>query len=153
MRGIHFEIPNKYGRQLYDLLGKLPIENWHWRIGGEESYIIEEGTLGRDLFPTVCVLDSHAFLKIISEEDYYLIFTDLKAFPSYASVKEVATYQEFLECDCQFVLLLVDSCYVTIYAKQDDVIRQLHKQAHEKNYKNIEYITDDNDARTRLITF
>ena len=64
--------------------------------------------------------------KEISNDDYYLIFVDLKAFSRTSYVREIATYQEFVESDCQFVLLIVDSSFVTIYAKDQITIKQIY---------------------------
>ncbi|PIC67635.1 hypothetical protein CSV71_10365 [Sporosarcina sp. P21c] len=31
MRGISFEIPNEYGKQLFDILKEVDVSRWHWR--------------------------------------------------------------------------------------------------------------------------
>lgn len=153
MRGISFEIPNKYGKQLVDILQEIDVVSWHWRIGGGEAYIIENNTLGKDLFDSETILSGDAFLERIAENDYYLIFTDLKAFNTVESVIEIETYETFLESDCQFVFLLVDSSYVTIYSKDQSTIRSLYDQALAAKYENVEYITAENNHRSTLIAF
>lgn len=153
MRGVSFEIPNAYGKQLFDIFNGIDITQWTWRIGGGESYIVEDGTLDADLFDPVQVLTGEALLKRISENDYYLIFSDLKAFNVAENVMEIETYETFVESDCQFVLLLVDSSYVSIYAKEQYTIHDLYQRAIAANYENIHYITKEEDARTRLVAF
>lgn len=153
MRGVSFEIPNEYGKQLFDIFKDIDITQWHWRIGGGESYIIEDGTLGKDLFDPVQVLTGEALYKFISEHDYYLIFTDLKAFDHAEDVMEIETYEDFVKSDCQLVLLVVDSSYVTVYAKDPSVIQDLYQRAIAVHYENIHYITHKDDPRTRLIAF
>ncbi|WP_253073866.1 DUF2691 family protein [Sutcliffiella rhizosphaerae] len=49
-------------------------------------------------------------LKALLENNcYYLIFADLKSY-SQGKVTEIHTYEEFLQSECEFVLLIVDSC-------------------------------------------
>ncbi|WP_438311722.1 DUF2691 family protein [Sporosarcina sp. FA9] len=153
MRGVSFEILNKYGKQLFDILIEVEVSCWDWQIGGGEAYVIENGTLGKDLFGTITSLTGRELIKLISENEYYLIFADLKAYKNFESELKIETYEDFLESDCQFVLLLVDSSFVTIYSKSKSTIQSLYNQAVATKYKKVEYITDDNDERTTLIAF
>lgn len=153
IRGISFKIPNGYGKQLLDILKEINVSRWDWQIGGGESYIIENGTLGKDLFGKMTSLTGKEFLKYISKNDYYLIFTDLKAYRNVEFGLKIETYEDFLESDCQFVLLIVDSQYVTIYSKTKSTIYSLHNQAIASKYEQVEYITDENDERTTLMAF
>jgi len=77
MRGVSFEIPNKYGKQLLAVLIGFDFYQWYWRIGGGEGYIIENGTLGKDLIDSMIILSGDEFYKRISENEYYLFFKDL----------------------------------------------------------------------------
>lgn len=153
MRGLSFEIPNAYGKYLFEILDGTNIKGLTWKIGDGESYFIENNTLGNPLFPTTCILDGEGLYKEISKQDSYLIFVDLKGFLKKSDVREIATYQEFVESECQFVLLLVDSSYVTIYSKDQITIKNIFAKAASAGYKNIEYITDENDERITLIAF
>ena len=81
MRGISFEIPNAYGKYLFEILDGINIKGLTWKVGGGESYFIENNTLGNPLFPTNCIINGEGLHKEISREDYYLIFVDLKGFP------------------------------------------------------------------------
>ncbi len=92
MRGISFEIPNAYGKYLCEILDGINIKGLTWKIGGGESYFIENNTLGPRLFSTI-LLTGEELHKEISKEDYYLIFVDLKGFPKKSDVREIATYQ------------------------------------------------------------
>ena len=153
MRGISFEIPNAYGKYLLELLDGLDITEWTWKIGDGESYVIQKDALGEPLFSNDCLLDGDELGRIISMDDYYLIFVDLKAFSKTSSVRDITTYQEFMESDCQFVILIVDCSYVTIYAKDQHTVQHLFLKAIANGYENTEYITDENDERTTLIAF
>ncbi|MEG0385262.1 MAG: DUF2691 family protein [Solibacillus sp.] len=153
IRGITFEIPNEFGKFLFDILKDIDLNGLVWRIGAGESYIIENDTLGNSLFPYTGLLNEDTLYKSISKDNYYLIFVDLKAFPNKSDVKEIATYQEFVESECQFVLLLADSSFVSIYSKDQNIIQQLFTKGVSAGYENIKFITDENDERTTLIAF
>ncbi|GAB6989090.1 hypothetical protein JCM16418A_11400 [Paenibacillus pini] len=81
IRGISFEIPNQYGRFLGDILKPFDTEEYSWRVGGEESYLIVNGTLGEPLFPEeIECMEGKTLKSILEENDYYLIFQDLRNF-------------------------------------------------------------------------
>lgn len=153
MRGLSFEIPNKYGQYLFDILNAFDFKQYVWKTGGEEAYYIENHKLGTPLFPKPHVYTGEAIYKRISKRDYYVIFADLKAFPDPLHVKEITTYEEFLNSRCEFVLLLVDCSYVTIYAKNPEVINAVYAKAIASEYENVAYITDENDSNTTLVAF
>ena len=153
MRGISFEIPNAYGRYLFEILDYIEITEFIWRIGGGEAYYVEKNELDTSLLPTGSIVDGNTLKNIISKKDYYLIFADLKGFTKEEDVREIGTYQEFLGSKCQFVLLVVDSSWIYIYSKDPDIIKQLHSNAVAAKYKNIKYLTDENDTLTTLIAF
>ena len=153
VRGISFEIPNAFGKYLYEILDKIEITEFIWRIGGGEAYYVEANKLDTTLLPSGSIVDGNTLKNIISKKDYYLIFADLKGFTKEEDVREIATYQEFLESKCQFVLLVVDSSWIYIYSKDPDIIKQLHSNAVAGKYENINYLTDENDTLTTLIAF
>lgn len=153
MRGLTFEIPNEYGRHLFNILSEINCKEYIWQTGGEEAYYIENGKLGSSIFPKQYVYQGGAFYNRISKGDQYPIFADLKAFPTAADVQDIATYEEFVKSACVFVLLLVDCSYVTIYAKNEQILKTLYTKAVASNYTAITYITDENDDRTTLTAF
>ncbi|WP_327194801.1 DUF2691 family protein [Paenibacillus alvei] len=154
IRGISFQIPNEYGRFLGDILKPFDIGEYNWRIGGEESYLIVDDKLGNDLFPgLINSLDGETLKSILEDNDYYLIFQDLKAFPKGTDTTDVKSYDEYMSSDCQLVLLVVDSAYITIYCKNERELENLYSNARNWGYTNLEYITDKNDMRTGLIVW
>ena len=57
------------------------------------------------------------------------------------------TYDDFLNGDCQLVLLIYDCEFVEIYVKYKAIVRALYENALSNKYTEVEYITDSNDAR------
>ncbi|MGN7403539.1 DUF2691 family protein [Cytobacillus praedii] len=150
-RGISFELPNKYGSFLGEIVKSIEMTELHWRVEDVESYLVEKDQLTDELFPKQ--LNGIAGLNLrdyLENHTYYLIFADLKAFPSGEILKNVETYEEFVNSTCQWVLLIVDSVYATIYCKEKEQIEWLYQNAESLGFKNIQYITDENDTRIKL---
>lgn len=149
-QGISFELPNEYGTFLGDVLKSIDITAFSWRIGSRESYKIINNELGEDLFSEDNkVMEGTALKQLLENSNYYIIFADLQAYPK-GEITEINTYEEFAKSDCELVLLVVDSCYAAIYCKDIDKLELLCKNARNCGFENVEYITDENDTRTRL---
>ena len=153
MRGVSFHIPDEYDNILAGLLDGVDIEAFEWKLGGmNESYVIENNELGKLLFQDE-VMSGETLRRVISESEYYLIFVDIKAFPigSTTPVNDIATYERFLDSDCQLVLLVADSSYVMIYGKDQRVMDNLYVTAVNAGYERVTYLTDENDYNQTLI--
>ncbi|WP_338777763.1 DUF2691 family protein [Metabacillus sp. FJAT-52054] len=150
-RGISFEIPNEYGRFLMNALMSFEISEFVWTSGGEESYLVKGDELQEPLFPDeVSRMDGLLLRELLEENKYYLIFVNLQAFPKGESSLRVETYEEFVNSNCQLVLLVFDSVYVEIYCKDNIRLESLYQNAKLRCFNNLHYITDKNDIRTRL---
>lgn len=142
MRGIMFQIRNEYGKQLADLLVDIVDPTWVWFIDPVESYKVENDTLADPLFSDV-IMDGQGFSELINTHVHYLIFADLKAFPTIESIVKVRNYEDFMRSDCQLAFLLADSVYAWILAKDQEVIRKLGERARSKGFIEIEFLAED----------
>lgn len=152
MQGLLFEIRNEYGKQLSDILTDIVNPSWYWSIGPGESYKpgglykIDKDPKMLEEFFTSQTMNGEAFLKLISTEEYYIIFADLKAFPTSESIVEINSYEDFLKSSCQLALLVIDSVYVSIVLKEQQMIDKFFERAESNGYTNIEFLTDENDT-------
>ena len=129
----------------------INITEFIWRIEGEESYLVEDDKLGELLFPEEKNEIDGLFLKgFLEDNTYYLIFADIKAYPKGKNPANIETYEEFLNSECELVLLVVDSVYFTIYCKDREKLESLYNNAKLKGFDDLQYITDENDTRTKL---
>lgn len=152
-RGISFVIPNEYGRLLGKFLKPIDISAFSWRIGDGEAYKVVDDRLDEDLFLNHNgAIEGEELKHLIEVNKYYIIFVDLQAYPK-GKISSIKTYAEFIESKCELVLLVVDCSYVTLYCKDNEVIRVLYNHAKECEFENVEYITDENDSRTSLIAW
>ncbi|MBY0098326.1 DUF2691 family protein [Mesobacillus maritimus] len=152
-RGVSFEIPNEYGSLLSKVLEPVDISTFSWRIGNGEAYKVVDGRLDENLFLGYKdSIEGEDLKDLLENKPSYIIFADLQAYPS-GELSYVETYEEFMGSKCEFVLLIVDCSYVTLYCKNKQSIELLYHHAKECGFKDVEYITDDNDARTSLIAW
>lgn len=151
-RGIQFEIPNERGHHLQQILAIIPIEHYYWRSGGEESYVVENGELATLLFEGDTPFTGKELREKVTQQ-HYLIFVNLKAFPARESAREIETYEQFLASDCVFIVLVIDSGHVAIFAKDQALLQQLHVHVEASQYKMLEFITEENDGFERLTIF
>ncbi|MDN4606468.1 DUF2691 family protein [Sporosarcina highlanderae] len=149
MRGLFFEIKNVFGKQLSNILKGIVDPSWFWSIDLVESYRVENGKLTVPLFDET-IMDGQSFLNHISDVESYLIFTDIKAFPTKESIVEVKVYEDFKNSSCQLSLIVVDQVYVWILAKDQQLIQNLIKCAEANGYTNIKAISDGDDDNTIL---
>ena len=153
-RGLTLEIPNKYGSLLGEVLKPIDITTFSWCIGGGESYKVVNNQLDEDLFSfDKEIIEGLELKNLLENNKYYIIFTDLKAYPKGKEFLHIETYEDFMISNCELVLLIVDCSYTTIYCKNQGVIELLYKNAIEFGFENVNYLTDENDAQTSLIAF
>ena len=105
------------------------------------------------MFPQPYTYTGEDLYNRISVKHYYVIFADLKAYKEKTHVQDIATYEDFLNSQCEIVLLIVDSTHVAIYIKDQHVTERLYRKAVHNGYENIAFITDENDLRTTLSLF
>ncbi|KAA8787049.1 DUF2691 family protein [Paenibacillus amylolyticus] len=150
-RGIQFTIPNAYGRFLGEILKSIKIADYDWFVGGEESYLVVENSLGGSLFPDrVMGMAGEELQKMIDDNKYYLIFANLKAYPRGTAIIDIETYEDYAESECQLVLLVIDSSYVAVYIKDTEIREEMFEHIKRLGYEALDYITDDNEVRTKL---
>ncbi|ATH92821.1 hypothetical protein ACH95_02605 [Bacillus glycinifermentans] len=147
-RGVSFEIPNRGGWFLSDMLQPIRISKYDWLLDGYEWYIVQHEQLtDEELFPDDQNVVEGETLQTRLENTSYTICAEMKAFPKNQHPEQIETYGEIIKSECSLIVLIADSCYVSIYGKDHKQIGLLYRNARACGF---EYITDENDARTAL---
>ncbi|MGK0465801.1 DUF2691 family protein [Clostridium sp.] len=92
------------------------------------------------------VLNGQDFRKTISFPSYYAVFVNLQAYPIGSKVTELNSYEDFLKSNCEIAMFICDNIFVDIYIKDKMIINKIKYTAEQCNFKEIDYITDENDC-------
>ncbi|MCG7343558.1 DUF2691 family protein [Sporosarcina sp. ACRSL] len=85
-------------------------------------------------------MDGQTFMKHISKEDYYLIFADIKAFPTLESVVSIENETDFMKSSCKLGLSLSDSAYMIVYSREKPILLEILKRAETLGYQDIRFM-------------
>lgn len=143
--GVKFEIPNQYGSFLADILEMIPFAEYKWLIDDDEIHLVENSELAdRSLFSNEeRIMLGEPLFRRANSSTYYMIFVTLKGFFPDDSVQPIRTYREFLESECQIVLVVSDCSYVFLWCKDTQLITHAHDYAISKGYEGILYADED----------
>lgn len=147
VRGVEFEILQQNANVLWQMLNCINIEDCEWyAVDGQEEVWNEKGN--EDFFKTQHFSGKDFAQKVKS--NHKIIFLKLQAYFLDGIFSDVQTYEEFLKSNCQIIVLVTDCEYVEIYCKDINLLNQLYHHALSQEYKNVRYITDDNDHRETM---
>lgn len=151
IQGVRFQIPNEHGRYIADILEPVDCSNYKWKVeSSTEIWKVANGKLGDELLSND-IIDGKEFLKLITNNRYYLIFATLKAFPQNVLIVETPKYKEFLSSNCDIAFIVADCSYVCLFCKSTILIRQLYTNAKAKGFKDVEYINENDNVERMYI--
>jgi len=138
IRGIRFEIKNIWDNSLIKIFNGIDLNQYDIEIV-DEDILFEEDINNKNI-------DNIFFIN----DKYYLIFLDAEFKIKNSNSSKILHFNDFLKSSYDLIILIYDSIYVDIYCKKINFIEIIKNNAEANNYKNIEYIDDDNDNRTIL---
>ncbi len=145
--GMKFKIPNEYGNYLKQILDKIDSDNYTWKIEETEVYKVEL----TDLF-TMDKYSNYDFKKIISQDRYYTVFTNIKLYEK-EDKTIIRNYENFLNSTCILILLVTDNIFVEIYSKSENILKIIYENALKNKFTDISYITKNNFKRREFSAY
>ena len=145
--GMKFKIPNEYGNYLKQILDKIDSDNYTWKIEEAEDYKVEL----TDLF-TMDKYSNYDFKKIISQDRYYTVFTNIKLYEK-EDKTIIRNYEDFLNSTCILILLVTDNIFVEIYSKSENILKIIYENALKNKFTDISYITKNNFKRREFSAY
>lgn len=79
-----------------------------------------------------------------------LSFARIRRYPFGVSVREINCYEDWRQSACDLLILFYDGGIFEIYAKEEGLIHEIFKLCQKNNLEHIEFLTDENDARTHM---
>ena len=137
MYGLNVKLQNNYGKYISELLANVDIERFIWQIEADDVIVKENQNNLHGLFD-VKNISGKTFYNAITLNEYYLIFTDYKAFFHKDDIVEIKNGMDFYNSKCELVFLCTDSVYAEIYCKSKDIFSTILK-----NCKNADIVTYD----------
>lgn len=152
MFGLEFQVKNEKNNFLYKILRNVNVLTYEWEIITDDTIDYENLNIDQGLLCSN-VVDGESFFKSIIKEKYYMIFVDVKAFPKNSTHEKIVTVKEFLESDCQMILLCVDSEFIEFYCKEKLIYDTVYHNCIEFSFENIEDISMENNCDRLVIAF
>ena len=157
MRGISFKLNIAEKSVISSILQNIDIEKLFWHISEDDIIMDRDMTMNKDktmnedisLF-TEEQVNGETFKNKISTVGYTVIFANIKAYPDKRMNDSINDYIDFLKSNCILIILCSDLYDYEIYSKSEEMIEIIKSNCIKKGYDEIEYITDENDRRTRL---
>lgn len=146
VRGVSFDmVPSS--NALYQILKCFDPEKYYW-FNIDSQNEAWDGPKGAPLFERDCY-DGRSFVKRIMSE-HFIAFLKLQAYFKENAFVDIHSYDEFVKSDCQLLLLIYDCESVDIYAKDLTIIKSIYENALINHFSEIQYITENNDQRTKM---
>lgn len=148
IRGVSFRTKqHEHEKVLSKIFQSIDVKKYNWYNILDQNEVWADFQ-GDEIFDDE-YYSGNDFEALINSE-HYIIFLKLQAYFKRVVYKNLLTYKEFIEDDCQLLVLVSDSEYVEIYAKEIDLINHIYGLAKQNGFFDIEYITDDNDSRVEF---
>ena len=77
-------------------------------------------------------------------------FVRMRRYPVGACISAIMTYDEYLQSQCDVLILFYDGGYCQIYSKDEAVTHKLYGLAEQYGFDNLKYVSDENDSRTGM---
>ncbi len=146
MIGIEFKLKTSYEKILYDILKNINFNDYQWEIVEEEIYY--ESNPERHL-PSQ--LSGRELKKEISDNgDYLVYFLNLQVYLNGSKISHIETYDDFVNSDCELILLFNDNEFIEIYMKENELKEKILQNLSSKGIL-YEIKTRENDGRTIMM--
>ena len=145
MVGLDIEVKNEYDSYLKKIFQSLNLKMYDWEIFMDETICCENGKLTNGLFKPHLhnknFLNGNDFDKLISKNSYYMIFVDIHAYPRNAKRTNIRKYQDFVESECQIILMCVDVSFIEIYCKDKEILNVIYENCKEHKFDSVKFVS------------
>ena len=152
--GVSFEISQSEVHNLELILKPIDVANYRWlNIRGQTESFLFPFEQNIELFDQE--LFDAAYLSERIQQKHFIIFLKLQAYRSdesntNADFNNIDTFEEYINSNCQMVILIYDCEYVEIYSKNEQELHNFYLNALRSNFSNVCMITEENMWRTRM---
>lgn len=138
MIALDIQVKNEWNSYLLKIFKEIDLLNYDFEIISDDILYKENGDIKQGLFGSDW-LTGQEFFNYISKEQYYLIFTDIKAYPSNKEHTEINTFEDFLKSNCIIVFLCVDSSFIEVYCKDRYLLETIYNNCVGDDFEKVEF--------------
>jgi hypothetical protein len=121
IRGIRYKIPNENSGYLRLIFDGISLEDYFWCLRNNDVHLKNNDVLFKhDAY------DGSEFKKTIEQDEYYMVFLGLLAFPSQTN-ENVYDYSSFMNSTAVFFVMIVDCIFVDVYIKDAETLALFRK--------------------------
>lgn len=150
VNGLRCDIPNEWGRYLFDILKGIDIHKYNWHVDNDEVIICSKDNEYKSLFDSTSLRGEELYDRICNEK-YYVIFLELTGQYGTSNIPQIETYNDFVEGNCEIFLVVTDCSYLEVYCKNSDELKII-----ERNLKELSLIPEtitEETLRSSLLAF
>lgn len=129
---IKFMIDNEYDTILNKIFNGIDLTQYNCRIEEEEVY----NEVGQVFFNELTYTGKE--LVEIIKQSHYPNFLNLQFYTGNIANNPIQNYEQFINSNCEMVILIVDSIFVEVYCKNQENIKKIFINATDNNFSNIE---------------
>ncbi len=137
---------------MFKIFSSVNVLNYEWEIITDDIFYPKDSKRNDDFFSSN-IVDGQSFLNSIMKDNYHMIFVDLKAFPINSCHRQIKYFKDFLESDCQIILLCIDSIFIEFYCKDKDILNTVYNNCKKFKFESVEYLTDEEASKRSMIAF
>ena len=124
MIGLDIEVKNGYNNYLKIILNGIEFSNYEWEIIYEDFMLPANQEV--KIFDSN-IMDGDLFYNCIASNSYYMIFADIKAYPAGCERDDIETFEDFINSNCEIVLICTDCTFIEFYCKDRDVLDKVYQ--------------------------
>ncbi len=147
IRGISFKIPQEMTDTLWKIFRSIDVLRYDWYVPLDQREVWSEND-EVDFFDRE-YYSGNLFLEHI-QKNHRVVFLKIQAYLGQCDLKDLHSYDEYIKSNCKLILLVYDCEYVEIYMKNSMEIEKIYRDIKNIGYSFVEYITDENDRRTKM---
>ena len=144
MRGFEFVLKQGKDLQISKLFPGIMLKDTQIYIGESEMFR-NNRPAQNEVALIVSMIKEH-----VEVPDSWIHNLVLYLYPNSAIASAIRTYKEFLDSDCELVLLVYDMSYVEIYVKDSYLLEQLLNNVAQMPIVKLDIITEKTDLRSEF---
>lgn len=152
MVGLDIRVKNEHNQYLYKIFKGIDFSNFAWNIIADDFLYLEDGNIQQNFFMSN-VLTGEEFLENISKDSYYMIFADIKAYPIGNACSEIKTFKDFIESNCELILLCTDSTFIEFYSKDKCILEKVYDNCIKNNFEYVQYVSIEDALKRNIIAW